>query len=274
MASPPHSDENANPAASMSLLTTILDSALDPGYQRAAAELNSKDVPRWRQVLHTLLIVALVAGAIFAVKALRFTESEISATRANLVNQVDERYRQVTALEAEIGESQHLLEEAEEGSAAAANGEKATPAIEIPAAQLAASGPGVRVTLTESEALAPQERGFVTDGQLRAVVNVLWSAGAEAISINGSRLGPASTVRTAGSAILVDLNAVVSPYEIEAIGDSADLLKAVSTSATGEALTQMSNEAGYRMSFASENQLELAGTSTVHFSHAHPEETP
>ena len=52
------------------------------------------------------------------------------------------------------------------------------------------------------------------------VVNALWAAGAEAISVNGQRIGPDTFVRTAGSAILVNVTPVSSPYEVTAIGDS------------------------------------------------------
>ena len=43
-------------------------------------------------------------------------------------------------------------------------------------------------------------------------------AGAEAIAINGQRLTATSTIRAAGSAILVDFRPVTSPYEVSAIG--------------------------------------------------------
>ena len=62
-------------------------------------------------------------------------------------------------------------------------------------------------------------RGRVQDGDLQLVVNALWAAGAEAVSINGQRLGPTTAIRFAGEAVLVDFRPVTSPYEISAIGD-------------------------------------------------------
>ena len=41
-------------------------------------------------------------------------------------------------------------------------------------------------------------RGQVRDGDLQLVVNALWAAGAEAVSINGQRLGPTTAIRFAG----------------------------------------------------------------------------
>ena len=57
------------------------------------------------------------------------------------------------------------------------------------------------------------------DDDLQLVVNALWAAGAEAISINGQRLGPTTAIRFAGEAVLVDFRPVTNPYEISAIGD-------------------------------------------------------
>ena len=56
------------------------------------------------------------------------------------------------------------------------------------------------------------------DRDLRAVVNALWAQGAEAVGINGVRLGPTVAVRQAGGAVLVDNQPVTSPYEVSAVG--------------------------------------------------------
>ena len=49
-----------------------------------------------------------------------------------------------------------------------------------------------------------------------------------AIAINGNRLGVQTSIRTAGSTILIGVNSVQSPYRIEAIGNQATLAKSVS----------------------------------------------
>ena len=72
------------------------------------------------------------------------------------------------------------------------------------------------------------------------VVNALWAAGAEAISVNGQRIGPDTFVRTAGSAILVNVTPVSSPYEVTAIGDSNALSVALVRGATGDYLSAQS----------------------------------
>ena len=71
------------------------------------------------------------------------------------------------------------------------------------------------------------------DGDLQLVVNALWAAGAEAISINGQRLGPTTAIRFAGEAVLVDFRPVTNPYEVSAIGDP-DTLSATTSSRNPE----------------------------------------
>ena len=93
----------------------------------------------------------------------------------------------------------------------------------LPASVDPARGPGVVVELSDSEA-SPQTRGELTDLRiqdvdLRLVVNALWQAGAEAVAINGHRVGGTTAIRAAGDRILVNFAPVTSPYRISAIGD-------------------------------------------------------
>ena len=44
---------------------------------------------------------------------------------------------------------------------------------------------------------------FNADADLQTLVSLLWQAGAEAIAINGNRLGVQTSIRTAGSTILI-----------------------------------------------------------------------
>lgn len=90
-----------------------------------------------------------------------------------------------------------------------------------------ARGPGVVVELADSDAPA-RTRGELTDLRiqdvdLRLVVNALWQAGAEAVAINGSRVGGTTAIRAAGDRILVNFAPVTSPYRISAIGSPEGL---------------------------------------------------
>ena len=64
-----------------------------------------------------------------------------------------------------------------------------------------------------------QSDSRIQDVDLQEVVNALWNAGAEAISINGQRLVATSAIRNAGNAVLVNFRVLTSPYDVAAIGD-------------------------------------------------------
>ena len=59
------------------------------------------------------------------------------------------------------------------------------------------------------------------------LVSLMFQNGAEAISINGNRLGAQTSIRKAGGNILIGVNAIESPYTIEAIGDKNTLAEAM-----------------------------------------------
>jgi uncharacterized protein YlxW (UPF0749 family) len=95
--------------------------------------------------------------------------------------------------------------------------------LRLPAAAGSARGPGVVVELSDSQT-SPQTRGELTDLRiqdvdLRLVVNALWQSGAEAVAVNGHRIGGTSAIRSAGDRILVNFDPVASPFRVTAIGD-------------------------------------------------------
>ena len=101
-------------------------------------------------------------------------------------------------------------------------------------------GEGITLTIANpisvggdsADSSLPRENGsqvrVVTDSDLQVLVSLLWQSGAEAIAINGYRLGVQTSIRTAGTTILIGVNSVQSPYRIEAIGNSSVLANAVS----------------------------------------------
>ena len=86
------------------------------------------------------------------------------------------------------------------------------------------------------------------DQDLAMVVNAMWGAGAEAVSINGQRIGPTTFVRMAGSVILVNITPVSSPYVVSAIGDSNALSVALVRGNTGDYLSAAQSVTGMTVS--------------------------
>src|SRR3712207_4659812 len=129
------------------------------------------------------------------------------------------------------------------------------------------TGPGLLVTLANADPDADEdpvgggtqsdERGRVQDGDLQLVVNALWAAGAEAVSVNGQRLGPTTAIRFAGEAVLVDFRPVTNPYEVRAIGDPDRLSTGFLGNEDVRALAVISETFGLRFDYVLEDELTL-----------------
>lgn len=100
-------------------------------------------------------------------------------------------------------------------------------------------GSGIKLTIANSISASldtatgalPRERKthlrVVTDRDIQMFVSLLWQSGAEAICVNGNRLGVQTSIRSAGQSILIGVNQTQSPYIIEAIGDAQTLREGI-----------------------------------------------
>lgn len=92
-------------------------------------------------------------------------------------------------------------------------------------------GQGIEMTIQDDPNATRESIGvfddisahIVHDADLRAIVNELKNAGAEAISINGQRLVNATAITCIGNVIKVNDEKITSPFTIKAIGLSESL---------------------------------------------------
>lgn len=85
-----------------------------------------------------------------------------------------------------------------------------------------AEGPGLVVTLDDSS-LRESPSGNLNDlvihsQDVQAVANGLWSAGAEALAVNGQRVVPTSALLCVGNTLLINGTVHSPPYRFTAIG--------------------------------------------------------
>ncbi|WP_104523901.1 DUF881 domain-containing protein [Blastococcus atacamensis] len=272
-----------------SLLDDVLAETLDPAYAQAAAARASREkaggTPRRRGQVLVALTMA-VAGLLLAVtyNQAAAREQGRQEIRTALVRDIqdesavsDELTAQLEELRAEVGRtSDDLL-------AATAVGQRALDALaraEQGTAAVAVTGPGLLVTLANADADADDDPvgGATTensgervqDGDLQKVVNALWASGAEAVSINGQRLGPTSAIRFAGEAVLVDFRPVTNPYEISAIGEPDELAAAFLLDPEVRSVAWVSKNYGLRFEFAKEDELSLPAASPPELRFAEP----
>ena len=99
----------------------------------------------------------------------------------------------------------------------------------------AVHGPGIQVSLDDAprQADGSLPRGatvndvVVHQQDVQAVVNALWSGGAEAVAIMGVRLISTSAVRCVGNTLLLHGQVYSPPFVIEAIGDTEGMADAL-----------------------------------------------
>lgn len=250
-------DVPRDPAASMSLLNQLLRNPLDAGYHAYAEETRHQQMPRWHRVVVVLLAFVLGLGSSAAVLNLRTPGSD--DVEEGLLEQVEDRQQVVLHLESDVSGLSAQIRAMTDAVARPTTA--ADAGLDLATADTEVSGPGVTVTLTD----APTGSGVasddmvVRDQDIRVVVNALWAAGAEAISVNGMRLGPGTFIRTAGSTILVNVTALKSPYEVEAIGESNALQVALVRGGTGDYLSAAKSVRSIQVGSSSEKSLTLEG---------------
>jgi uncharacterized protein YlxW (UPF0749 family) len=117
-------------------------------------------------------------------------------------------------------------------------------------------GPGVRVVADDAPG-ADSARNEVLDTDLQKLVNGLWEAGAEAISLNGQRLTNLSTIRLAGQAITVNARSLRRPYVVSAIGNKDTLPARFAETSSGQAWLDLQQQVGLRLKITPVSSLRL-----------------
>ena len=185
---------------------------------------------RPRQVAAVVMAVFGVLVSIAAVQTAR-NAPEASASRASLIEQVQTRRDTVARLQEKLDRLRSSTTDLRATLAQQTGDEQALAArierLEVRTGFVAVTGPGLRITVDD----APD--GDVTqqvrDSDLAILVDGLWNAGAEAISVNGKRLTNLTAFRNVGPAIHIGITPLVPPYTILVLGDpdtlAADLLE-------------------------------------------------
>jgi uncharacterized protein YlxW (UPF0749 family) len=275
-----------------SLLDAVLAETLDPAYARAAEARAAREAAgqpprsRWRGGVLVALTM-MVAGLLVAVT---YSEAAGSAkgreqVRSALIGDIDRETGVSDGLTRDLEKLRTQVNTTRDKALAATSvGQTALDDLaraEEASAAVPVRGPGLLVTLANADPQAAGDpvgrgssgsdpRGSVRDGDLQLVVNALWAAGAEAVSINGERLGPTTTIRFAGEAVLVDFRPVTNPYQVSAIGNPDTLSSRFLASPEVGSLAVISKSFGLRFEFAQEDHLTLPAASPPELRSAKP----
>jgi len=282
-------------AMSTSLLDDLLSDHLDKGYAEAAARRAERrangdepaDAPRWGRPLLALglLLAGFLLAAAYRATATQAPESE--RIRQALMRDVQQGSATSATLQRQAADlSARLVRERDNALTTSETGDRVgrqVRQLEAAAALVPVRGPGLTILLGDAAprdqvdpasgdriAVPPDDNGRLQDRDLQSVVNALWAAGAEAVSINGQRLAPTTTIRAAGEAILVDLFPLSSPYTIAAIGNPDTLLPRFADSAAARRYQSLVGVYGIRFGVHRSTDVQLRAATGTELRYAQP----
>lgn len=254
------------------LLEQIADTALDDDYYVVRA-----GHPQPSRSANTVLTgIAVGLFSLMVTIAAVQTATDRPATQREqraLAEDVSVR-RAVSADRRDAVES--LRAQVRELGAATGQADSVDVAARVRTAATGVSGPGLRLTVTP--VASDGGPGDVTDRDLQSLVNGLWFVGAEAVSVNGQRVGTLTSIRTAGAAVTVNFVSISPPYEVRAIGDTTTMRQRLADTAIGRELQRREdvNGLGYDVVATGDQQLDAIPDQRLQLRHAEvvPQEAP
>ncbi|MDQ2966454.1 MAG: DUF881 domain-containing protein [Chloroflexota bacterium] len=243
-----------------------------------------RSIPSWQITLGiALLVLGFLVAAQLASEGprVRYTTQERSPLVATAL---DLQARQET-LKDQILELRRQIQETEQrGQGSAALVRELNDQLQlarIAGGLLALQGTGIVFQLEDSvqpvKAGANEADYLVTARDIRTLVEELWLAGAEAVSINGERIAQSTAIIDIGGSTLVNSAFIAPPYQVSAIGPD-DLYEQVSASQGFVAFVVARADAfGIRVSFLESDAVDIpayAGTISFRYGRVAPSASP
>jgi uncharacterized protein YlxW (UPF0749 family) len=163
------------------------------------------------------------------------SRTEISEVILAEERRADEVASRVDGLRAEIEEATQAAGSTDRRVAAE---QERSRGLELAAGTMPVDGPGLRVVLADAprsaDRVLPENASpddlVVHQEDVQAVVNALWTGGAEAMQIMDQRVITTSAVRCVGNTLILQGRVYSPPFEITAVGDPARLREALDLS--------------------------------------------
>jgi uncharacterized protein YlxW (UPF0749 family) len=209
------------PQATMGLLNYLTATALDEDYAAASARR------RARSSAPVVLAVLAVFGLLLMTAAVQTARSESvqQTSRDSLVSQIQQRRKDLADVRAQAAQLDREITAIRSAYLSASDQGRSLQdrltRLGVASGTTPVRGPGLEIVVDDGP--AGNDKSVVLDRDLQILVNGLWNAGAEAVSINGQRLTALSAIREASEAITVNYRSLQRPYTVTAIGDPDQL---------------------------------------------------
>jgi uncharacterized protein YlxW (UPF0749 family) len=221
--------------------------------------------PRSRQVMLGVTLAMLAALLVVAARSPAPSGDLRFGRKIELIELIRAQEGHTAALAARVEELSAQVarfeQETASGGPAAALLQAEVDALGGPVGLTAVHGPGVVATLTDAQTVPPgadPNTYVIHEEDLQAVVNALWSGGAEAMMVNGERVLATTAIRCVGNTLLLHGRTHSPPYVIAAVGDQPALLTALDRDPAVTRFRAAVAQHGLGFAVASEAALELS----------------
>lgn len=252
------------------LLTKITRDSLDEDYQHAAlrrqtaGDEGDPDDSGSPWAKHRLAAVAAAVFGLLVVISAVQTERNAGTTelaREELISQIEQRrdalrdhQREISDLRRSNESSQRNLDRLEGREATATNERNQLAAL---TGYLPVTGEGVEITV--DDAADGSDDGRVRDEDLATLMDGLFAAGAEAITINGLRVSTLTGIRNIGDSPHLGARPLKPPYKILAVGENSTLQADFANSSAGIEFYNLRASFGFSFSMVNRQDLSLEG---------------
>lgn len=260
----------------LQLIDELTNRSLDPIFRDSLlVKQNRSPLSIWttRAIVFIICIAVGFVGALFVQQ---LQSDPRKAVRQSWAADLAQQHETLTNLSAQVDELRSQVEQ-QSNLVSGQSTSKQEQRDQISSGTSPLKGEGITLTLANpvaavSDGSTPRESGgqqlrVVTDIDLQQWVNILWQAGAEAISVNDLRLGVQTSIRSAGQSILVGVTSIQSPYVISAIGNKNVLADAVSEERQPK-LYSAFEQAGIHPQVSKYNEIELKASITSDITYA------
>jgi uncharacterized protein YlxW (UPF0749 family) len=207
---------------------------LEDARARAARRLARQRRGRALRGTASIGLVMAIAGALFTANARLASGTDarqpqdLAGLQSNEDARRDRLAEQVAALRADVDDLTRR-----QTDTVGLEWQSAGTAYDIASGKVSVTGTGITVSLDDADPDGPRPAGTGPDDlvvhqqDLQAVINALWAGGAEAMALMDQRVIATSAFQCIGNVLSLQGRRYSPPYVVTAVGDPAQLLRAL-----------------------------------------------
>ena len=262
----------------LQILDDLNDRPLDSLYQDASMTRRAHrgDSPGVRIFSDLIVFLLCIGIGVVSVATVRLLQHDgRRSVREKLASQMASASSRRTNLENDVAELEGKIQKQTDrlNSYNRQSPSDISDAIRI--GSTAVKGQGITITLASRTASQDRQgrvassfdEGSVSDLDLQEMADLIWKSGAEAVGLNGRRLGPQTSIRHAGSSVLVGTSAISPPYVFTAIGNARTMADMINNG-IGSSLVSALEKRGISVTVAQHGSVDLPAASVTALTYA------